>query len=116
FRKRAEPDVLRCSFCNKSQRDVAMLIAGPAVYICNECLEICDQIVAEHKLLEPGEETGPEAVPVVEGPVDVPVWCGLCQMLWPRDRCVAFPDRGWLCHSCLDSVRLFLDSSERPSS
>ncbi|HYC90716.1 MAG TPA: ClpX C4-type zinc finger protein [Thermoanaerobaculia bacterium] len=50
-------DVLRCSFCNKSQRDVKKLIAGPTVYICDECVEICVEILAEdgiplHKLIE----------------------------------------------------------------
>ena len=43
-------DVLRCSFCNKSQRDVKMLIAGPRIYICDECVDICVTIIAEHKL------------------------------------------------------------------
>ena len=41
-------DVLRCSFCNKSQRDVKKLIAGPgAVYICDECVELCREIIEE---------------------------------------------------------------------
>jgi ATP-dependent Clp protease ATP-binding subunit ClpX len=38
---------LRCSFCNKSQRDVRKLIAGPTVYICDECVDICLDIIAE---------------------------------------------------------------------
>jgi len=41
--------LLRCSFCNKSQRDVKMLIAGPKVYICDECVEVCLGIVRENK-------------------------------------------------------------------
>src|SRR5687768_7868994 len=40
-------DVLRCSFCNKSQRDVKKLIAGPAVYICDECIDVCNEILDE---------------------------------------------------------------------
>jgi ATP-dependent Clp protease ATP-binding subunit ClpX len=48
---------LRCSFCNKSQRDVRKLIAGPTVYICDECVDICLDIIAEER--EP-EETGGE--------------------------------------------------------
>ncbi len=36
-----------CSFCGKSQEDVAKLIAGPAVYICDECIELCNEIVME---------------------------------------------------------------------
>src|SRR5262249_17728628 len=39
--------VLRCSFCNKSQRDVMKLIAGPSVHICDECVDICVNIIAE---------------------------------------------------------------------
>ena len=37
----------RCSFCNKSQRDVKKLIAGPNVFICNECVETCNEILSE---------------------------------------------------------------------
>jgi len=40
---------LKCSFCNKSQRDVRKLIAGPTVYICDECVDICLDIIAEEK-------------------------------------------------------------------
>ena len=36
-----------CSFCGKSQEDVVKLIAGPAVYICDECIELCNEIVLE---------------------------------------------------------------------
>ncbi|XP_060085390.1 ATP-dependent Clp protease ATP-binding subunit ClpX-like [Ylistrum balloti] len=38
---------LRCSFCGKDQREVLKLIAGPNVYICNECIELCNDILAE---------------------------------------------------------------------
>jgi ATP-dependent Clp protease ATP-binding subunit ClpX len=40
---------LKCSFCNKSQRDVRKLIAGPTVYICDECVDICLDIIAEER-------------------------------------------------------------------
>ena len=51
--KKAGPgDVLRCSFCNKSQRDVKKLIAGPTVYICDECVDICLDIIAEDRVLD----------------------------------------------------------------
>ena len=48
-RKKAEGDGLKCYFCNKSQRDVRKLIAGPTVYICDECVDICLDIIAEEK-------------------------------------------------------------------
>jgi ClpX C4-type zinc finger len=43
----ATHEALRCSFCNKSRVDVLKLVAGPGVYICNECVDLCDQIIAE---------------------------------------------------------------------
>lgn len=39
--------VLHCSFCGKSQDEVRKLIAGPTVYICDECIELCNEIIAE---------------------------------------------------------------------
>ncbi len=47
-----EGDVLRCSFCGKSQHEVKKLIAGPTVYICNECVEVCLDIIAEDRVHE----------------------------------------------------------------
>ena len=38
---------LLCSFCGKSQRQVKKLIAGPGVYICNECIDRCVEIIAQ---------------------------------------------------------------------
>jgi ATP-dependent Clp protease ATP-binding subunit ClpX len=54
-RKKPEGDGLKCSFCNKSQRDVRKLIAGPTVYICDECVDICLDIIAEEKETEDHE-------------------------------------------------------------
>jgi ATP-dependent Clp protease ATP-binding subunit ClpX len=51
-RKKPEGEGLKCSFCNKSQRDVRKLIAGPTVYICDECVDICLDIIAEEKETE----------------------------------------------------------------
>ena len=45
-RKRGKAD-LACSFCGKSQKQVKKLIAGPGVYICDECIDLCNEIVAE---------------------------------------------------------------------
>lgn len=40
-------EFLKCSFCGKSQKQVKRLIAGPGVYICDECIELCNEIIAE---------------------------------------------------------------------
>ena len=45
--RESQDDTLRCSFCGKSQDDVKKLIAGPTVYICNECVELCGEIITE---------------------------------------------------------------------
>ena len=44
---RRTDDTLRCSFCGKSQNEVKKLIAGPTVYICNECIDICNEIITD---------------------------------------------------------------------
>ncbi|MHB1511166.1 MAG: ClpX C4-type zinc finger protein [Acidimicrobiales bacterium] len=43
----ATPEALCCSFCTKSQLDVVKLVAGPGVLICNECVDLCNQIITE---------------------------------------------------------------------
>jgi len=45
--KRDEKGKLKCSFCGKSQKEVRKLIAGPSVYICDECIALCNDIIAE---------------------------------------------------------------------
>ncbi|MBN2358688.1 MAG: ATP-dependent Clp protease ATP-binding subunit ClpX [Deltaproteobacteria bacterium] len=45
--RRAHSGQLSCSFCGKSQREVRKLIAGPTVYICDECIRLCNDIIAE---------------------------------------------------------------------
>ena len=40
-------EIVSCSFCNKSQREVRKLIAGPAAYICDECINLCVDIIHE---------------------------------------------------------------------
>ncbi len=54
--KKDEPnDNLFCSFCGKNQKEVKKLIAGPAVYICDECIQLCSEIIEEEKEKEAGE-------------------------------------------------------------
>jgi ATP-dependent Clp protease ATP-binding subunit ClpX len=49
---------LTCSFCGKNQDDVRKLIAGPTVYICDECIELCNDIIAEELEEERGKVLG----------------------------------------------------------
>ena len=55
MKKRDENSNLACSFCGKNQKEVKKLIAGPTVYICDECIDLCNDIIQE--------EYGPEETP-----------------------------------------------------
>ena len=46
-RKKGPPDFLSCSFCGKGQREVRKLIAGPTVYICDQCIALCNEIIED---------------------------------------------------------------------
>jgi ATP-dependent Clp protease ATP-binding subunit ClpX len=61
-------ELLKCSFCGKSQKQVKKLIAGPGVYICDECIDLCNEII-EEELSETGElslEELPKPVEIFE--------------------------------------------------
>ncbi|MBI4684899.1 MAG: ATP-dependent Clp protease ATP-binding subunit ClpX [Nitrospirae bacterium] len=62
-----EETILKCSFCGKGQDEVKKLIAGPTVYICNECVELCNEIMADE--LYPVEEG--QAFPKLPTPKDI---------------------------------------------
>ena len=55
-------DLLKCSFCGKSQKQVKKLIAGPSVYICTECIELCNEII-EEEFSESGESGSFDELP-----------------------------------------------------
>ena len=44
----ADEKLHQCSFCSKSQDEVKKIIAGPNVYICNECIDLCNEILNQH--------------------------------------------------------------------
>ena len=67
MKKRDDDANLACSFCGKSQREVKKLIAGPTVYICDECIELCNDIIAE----EYGQEEAATAASEVPKPREI---------------------------------------------
>jgi ATP-dependent Clp protease ATP-binding subunit ClpX len=56
-------DLLKCSFCGKSQKQVQQLIAGPGVYICDECVELCNEIIEERLAESTEAEAGEFELP-----------------------------------------------------
>ncbi|MDK8536204.1 ATP-dependent Clp protease ATP-binding subunit ClpX [Corynebacterium propinquum] len=60
-RMQESADLLKCSFCGKSQKQVKKLIAGGGVYICDECIELCNEIIEEEIANEPGAQDTEDA-------------------------------------------------------
>ncbi|MDQ7849296.1 MAG: ATP-dependent Clp protease ATP-binding subunit ClpX, partial [Armatimonadota bacterium] len=79
FRFGDERDRLKCSFCGKPQEQVRKLVAGPGVYICDECVELCNEIVEEE--LAGDEVAAPRATPKPKEIYDV-----LCQYVVGQER------------------------------
>ncbi|MBW2293270.1 MAG: ATP-dependent Clp protease ATP-binding subunit ClpX [Deltaproteobacteria bacterium] len=67
MKKRDDKGNLSCSFCGKSQKEVKKLIAGPTVYICDECIELCNDIIAE----EYGQEETPTQTSHLPKPLEI---------------------------------------------
>ena len=55
-------ELIKCAFCGKSQKQVKKLIAGPGVHICDECIELCNEIVDEE--FGQAAEVGLEELPI----------------------------------------------------
>ncbi|MFZ9140152.1 MAG: ATP-dependent Clp protease ATP-binding subunit ClpX [Burkholderiaceae bacterium] len=60
-KKAAGEKLLYCSFCGKSQHEVKKLIAGPSVFICDECIDLCNDIIRDEQVATPGSQTGDES-------------------------------------------------------
>ena len=103
---RPEPPALRCSFCNKLQDDVPRLIAGPRVLICDECVEVCNDIIADDERFEKqagktaNRRTGGSPMP---WPNMIP--CALCRVAIPATDGFVIENRGFLCAGCVNAVQ-----------
>jgi hypothetical protein len=117
------PPILRCSFCGKAQQEVDKLIAGPRVYICDACVDICNEIIAKNgpfasprtPSVQPELPAEVEGVILENPPIAVrPVRCRLCNLWTPLASCLPVPRRGWVCGRCLDAVKESLDALSDP--
>lgn len=84
-----------CSFCGRDQSAVRILVVGPLVDICDECVDICSEIISEK--VSSGETA-------VASPPSPTFTCGLCGQPTPSIHGVAIPDRGAVCVACFDAV------------
>ena len=100
-------DDLRCSFCDKGQGDVRRLIAGPTVLICDECVDVCVDIILQdrdvHEVPQASDgnqrPTGVDAL-LRERAID----CALCGKAGLPNRVLPIENRGVLCGECADAV------------
>jgi ATP-dependent Clp protease ATP-binding subunit ClpX len=76
-----ERDRLKCSFCGKTQEQVRKLVAGPGVYICDECIELCNEIIEEELYGEPRGQTKSRSIPKPHE-----IFQTLCQYVIGHDR------------------------------
>ena len=71
------PEALRCSFCAKSQFDVVKLVAGPGVFICNECIGLCNQIITEEMARKGSSANDAVRSDKTQDPPTLKAWDGL---------------------------------------
>ena len=86
----------RCSFCHKSQRDVQKLVAGPRVYICNECVAITSDLVApdEKAHLKDALSKGEASL------------CIVCNTSKAAVGLLHVPNRGPVCYVCVAAIKV----------
>jgi ATP-dependent Clp protease ATP-binding subunit ClpX len=76
-----ERDRLKCSFCGKTQEQVRKLVAGPGVYICVECIELCNEIIEEELYGAPRGQARPRSIPKPQE-----MYTTLCQYVIGQER------------------------------
>jgi ClpX C4-type zinc finger protein len=122
----APRSVLRCSFCTKSQDSVNKLIAGPSVFICDECVQVCNDIIADDDRVSASALRATASSEVMEGKEskqipDVPlsgpaVRCALCRMPAPIADGILIPERGVLCPGCIGEIEATVADKRKPRS
>jgi Pyruvate/2-oxoacid:ferredoxin oxidoreductase delta subunit len=94
-----ESKTVTCSFCGKNQQEVRKVIAGPSVHICNECVNLCDEILVKENVKE-----AESAVPSTEERL-----CGICMEPRETDELIFLPHAAYMCAGCLEDIQLVRD-------
>jgi len=102
-----EMPLLYCSFCHKSQRDVRKLIAGPNVYICDECVDICLDIVSESR--KDGALIEEPAWPSSRA-----FFCALCRLPVTVAESIVVENRGLICPGCRGEIEAAIAREKIP--
>jgi hypothetical protein len=93
---------MRCSFCSKARSEVQKLIAGPTVFICDECVQVCTEIIVREKesMLPAGQPTATDTTRIVA--------CRLCGLQFPCSEGLLVSGRGFLCLGCTGEIEACL--------
>jgi hypothetical protein len=94
-----ESKTVTCSFCGKNQQEVRKVIAGPSVHICNECVNLCDEILVK--------ENAKEAESAVQSTEER--LCGICMEPRETDELIFLPHAAYMCAGCLEDIQLVRD-------
>jgi hypothetical protein len=108
-------ELRNCSFCGKSQDEVRKLIAGQDVHICDECVDLCNDIIAEECERDAPEEAA-AAGPSASDPLVPSSKCIVCCLPKDLTDLLILPNVGFVCCSCADAIRSVADAHLPPPS
>jgi ClpX C4-type zinc finger len=92
-----------CSFCRKAERDVRRLIAGPTVFICNECVDVCVDIIADDRV---AADSLVRLQPATRENLPDGIWCTLCGKDADPAQALLVENRALVCGPCVGAVAL----------
>lgn len=122
--KQATSPPVVCSFCSKTQEQVRKIIAGPTVYICDECIDLCNDIIAEEcdheevlssssNVSNPPENPMPGSISDRQPPrVGGQPYCILCRLPKDNSDLLWILQRGLLCSICLEAILVTVQIEE----
>jgi hypothetical protein len=111
-----------CSFCRKTAEQVRKLIAGPGVYICDECVDVCVDIIKDSDrsaVIDLESRRAGWQAPQWSGG-GAAVCCTLCRLPFPLAEALLIEGKGVLCHPCVSQVQAlstegaFEDEPDKP--
>ena len=101
-----EGNRLACSFCGKEANEVRKLISGTAVHICNECVNLCNDIVSEETDGDLDRTAKSQAS--AKGAHEERL-CGICMESRETDELIFLPHAAYMCAGCLEEIQLVRD-------
>jgi len=108
----ADQGEITCSFCGKSRDEVAKIVAGPNAFICDECVDLCNQIIEE----EGAPAAEPPAAPAPPQPRGEILRCRLCGIAAIEPDALLVQNRWPICPSCIASVKSLVDGASEVES